>query len=387
MASGKKRNLLGLSLPPTVKEDAGDPMIFNVPEVSLEEKLMKMALSEPQKQRMHEWMTTKESIGSLNADNVEIIEQLGQGNGGVVNKLRHIPTNVIMAAKMVHLEVKPTIRNKILQELEILHKCNSPYIVGFYGAFTVNNDISICMEYMDGLSLDIIVQRSGRIHENITGKISASVVKGLSYLKDEHKILHRDVKPSNMLVNSRGEVKLCDFGVSGMLINSLANSFVGTRSYMSPERLNGSEYSVQSDVWSFGISLVEISIGRYPIPAPTKYEFMKIFNVSEEQVILPEGCAWPKENNPSTPITSPGELAIFELLEYISKEDPPFLPLGIYSSDIVQYTAKCLKKNALERPNLKQLKNEPFYLKYENVEDNFEVVEWINKILNSSSTS
>lgn len=225
-----------------------------------------------------------------------------------------------MAAKMVHLEVKPTIRNKILQELEILHKCNSPYIVGFYGAFTVNNDISICMEYMDGLSLDIIVQRSGRIHENITGKISASVVKGLSYLKDEHKILHRDVKPSNMLVNSRGEVKLCDFGVSGMLINSLANSFVGTRSYMSPERLNGSEYSVQSDVWSFGISLVEISIGRYPIPAPTKEEFMKIFNVSEDQVILPESCAWPKENSPSTPITSPGELAIFELLEYISKE-------------------------------------------------------------------
>jgi mitogen-activated protein kinase kinase 1 len=59
------------------------------------------------------------------------------------------------------------------------------------------------------------------------------VLKGLSYLRDKHAIMHRDVKPSNILVNSRGEIKICDFGVSGQLIDSMANSFVGTRSYMS----------------------------------------------------------------------------------------------------------------------------------------------------------
>lgn len=105
----------------------------------------------------------------------------------------------------------------------------------------------------------------GKLKESRVGRIAVAVIRGLSYLKDEHKILHRghyiffssnhkiavccsigsrwrflakfflfisDVKPSNILVNSHGEIKLCDFGVSGMLIDSMANSFVGTRSYM-----------------------------------------------------------------------------------------------------------------------------------------------------------
>ena len=108
------------------------------------------------------------------------------------------------------------------------------------------------MEYMDGGSLDLILKKAGRIPEPYLGKITTAVsdktekitwkyntdivqqvLKGLSYLRDKHQIIHRDVKPSNILVNSRGEIKICDFGVSGQLIDSMANSFVGTRSYMS----------------------------------------------------------------------------------------------------------------------------------------------------------
>ena len=81
-------------------------------------------------------------------------------------------------------------------------------------------------------------------------------------------LFYRDVKPSNILVNSAGEIKICDFGVSGQLIDSMANSFVGTRSYMSPERLQGSQYSVASDLWSLGLSLLEMALGCYPIPPP-----------------------------------------------------------------------------------------------------------------------
>lgn len=67
------------------------------------------------------------------------------------------------------------------------------------------------------------------------------VLKGLSYLREKHQIMHRDVKPSNILVNSSGEIKMCDFGVSGQLIDSMANSFVGTRSYMSVSNIKTSK--------------------------------------------------------------------------------------------------------------------------------------------------
>ena len=79
------------------------------------------------------------------------------------------------------------------------------------------------------------VSRTANVERNGGHKwdIHTQVLKGLAYLRENHQIIHRDVKPSNILVNSRGEVKICDFGVSGQLIDSMANTFVGTRSYMS----------------------------------------------------------------------------------------------------------------------------------------------------------
>uniref|UniRef100_A0A9L0K5C6 Dual specificity mitogen-activated protein kinase kinase 2 n=1 Tax=Equus asinus TaxID=9793 RepID=A0A9L0K5C6_EQUAS len=201
--------------------------------VDLQKKLEELELDEQQKKRLEAFLTQKAKVGELKDDDFERLSELGAGNGGVVTKVQHRPSGLIMARKLIHLEIKPAIRNQIIRELQVLHECNSPYIVGFYGAFYSDGEISICMEHMDGGSLDQVLKEAKRIPEEILGKVSIAVLRGLAYLREKHQIMHRDVKPSNILVNSRGEIKLCDFGVSGQLIDSMANSFVGTRSYMS----------------------------------------------------------------------------------------------------------------------------------------------------------
>lgn len=191
-------------------------------------------MDDTQRRRIEVFLCQKEKIsGDLGDDDFEKLGELGSGNGGVVMKVKHKSSGLIMARKLIHLEVKPAIKKQIIRELKVLHECNFAHIVGFYGAFYSDGEISICMEYMDAGSLDLILKKAGRIPENILGKITAAVLKGLSYLRDKHAIMHRDVKPSNILINSSGEIKICDFGVSGQLIDSMANSFVGTRSYMS----------------------------------------------------------------------------------------------------------------------------------------------------------
>ena len=280
-----------------------------------------------------------------------------------------------MAKKMIHLEVKPAIKKQIITELRILHECNSPYIVGFYGAYNSDGEINMVMEYMEGGSLDLVMKKIGKIEEQYSRKITHAVLRGLSYLREKHKIIHRDVKPSNILVNSQGEIKICDFGVSGQLIDSMANSFVGTRSYMSPERLQGSQYSVASDLWSLGLSLLEMSFGMYPIPPPAPATLAQIFGptVAEEMgPPQPPGSAGPG-SNPRTPRTprSPAvtshinatggvhitakPMAIFELLEYIVNQSPPKLPSKVFSENMRDFVERCLKKNPSERPDLQTL--------------------------------
>ncbi|KAJ7403094.1 Dual specificity mitogen-activated protein kinase kinase 5 [Pitangus sulphuratus] len=143
----------------------------------------------------------------------------------------HVRSGKILAVKVIPLDITLELQKQIMSELEILYKCDSSYIIGFYGAFFVENRISLCTEFMDGGSLDVY----RKIPEHVLGRIAVAVVKGLTYLWSL-KILHRDVKPSNMLVNTRGQVKLCDFGVSTQLVNSIAKTYVGTNAYMASGR-------------------------------------------------------------------------------------------------------------------------------------------------------
>ncbi|XP_065571799.1 dual specificity mitogen-activated protein kinase kinase 1-like [Artemia franciscana] len=343
--------------------------------------LKELELDDVQRQRLVSFLMQKQNLGDLTEESLEKLGELGAGNGGVVTKVRHKTTGLILARKLIHLEVKPAIKKQILRELKVLHQCNSPFIVGFFGAFYSEGEINICMEYMDGGSLDLILKRVGRIPEQILGKITGSVLKGLVYLREKHKIMHRDVKPSNILVNTRGEIKICDFGVSGQLIDSMANSFVGTRSYMSPERLQGTNYSVQSDIWSLGLSLVEMAIGVYPIPPPDAQSLAAVFGskVSDDPENSSLPIRSPRSGQYGTGGSTPRPMAIFELLDYIVNEPPPKLPSGVFTNQFKDFVDRCLKKNPAERADLKSLMVHPWITKSEC--EQVDIAGWVSKTL------
>ncbi|KAL5612201.1 uncharacterized protein BROUX77_002357 [Berkeleyomyces rouxiae] len=264
----------------------------------------------------------------LRPEDLEIIKELGSGNGGTVSKVRHKKTGTVMARKVIHVEDNREVRKRIVRELQIMFGCHSDYIVTFYGAFLNDNgDVIMCMEYMDVGSLDRISRKFGPIRVDVLGKIAEATLGGLVYLYTKHHIMHRDIKPSNILVNSKGSIKLCDFGVSGELVNSVADTFVGTSTYMAPERIQGDRYTVKSDVWSFSLSIMELAIGKFP------------FDSGEQN--------------------SDGECApagILDLLQQIVHEPAPKLPKSdAFPSILEDMITKCLSKNPDDRPTPQEL--------------------------------
>lgn len=209
-------------------------------------------------------------------------------------------TGLVMAMKEIRLELDEAKFAAIIMELDILHRCISPFIIDFYGAFFQEGAVYICMEYMDGGSVDKLY--GDGVPEGVLRKITMSTVMGLKTLKDEHNIIHRDVKPTNILVNSRGQVKICDFGVSGNLVASIAKTNIGCQSYMAPERIasggvaqaganpGGGTYSVQSDIWSLGLSIIECAMGRYPYPPETYSNIFSQLSVSVQLHDRPAQC-------------------------------------------------------------------------------------------------
>lgn len=143
--------------------------------------------------------------------------------------------------------------------------------------------------------------------------------------------MHRDIKPSNVLVNSKGQIKLCDFGVSSELDNSVADTFVGTGTYMAPERIQGSPYTVKSDVWSVGLTLMELAIGKFPFHSGS--------NEGDDP-----------DDEPS------GPQGILDLLQQIVGEPSPKLPKSdAFPLILEEVIDKCLRKDPRERPTPQEL--------------------------------
>ncbi|XP_011506178.1 PREDICTED: dual specificity mitogen-activated protein kinase kinase 7-like [Ceratosolen solmsi marchali] len=269
---------------------------------------------------------------------LEHLGELGNGTCGHVVKMRHKPSGVVIAVKQMRRSGNADENKRIIMDLDVVLKSHDcPYIVQCLGCFITESDVWICMELMV-TCLDKLLKRSRQaIPEDFLGKVTVATVKALSYLKEKHGVIHRDVKPSNILLDETGGVKLCDFGISGRLVDSKAKTrSAGCAAYMAPERIDPPDptkpdYDIRADVWSLGITLVELATGVFP------YRDCK---------------------------------TDFEVLSRVVQDDPPSLPSdALFSAEFQSFVSCCLTKNYKQRPKYNKLMEHPFIRKYEAQQD------------------
>ncbi|XP_003385734.1 PREDICTED: dual specificity mitogen-activated protein kinase kinase 6-like [Amphimedon queenslandica] len=264
------------------------------------------------------------------------VSEIGRGQFGQVNKMTHMVTGKVMAVKRIRVTPDQAKSKSLLMEWKVpKNSVECPYTILFYGAFFCENDVWICMELMDR-SLEelyhlVYDKLKESIPELVIGKMALSTLKALTYLHDKLNVMHRDVKPSNILINQNGEIKLCDFGIAGELVDSLAKTDIGCRPYLAPERIDEPqhEYDHRSDVWSLGITMYEIAMGEFPYPVDTLR-------------------------------------SIFGLIEMIVKGSPPRLTSDRFSGEHKDFVAQCLTKSRDSRPRYKDLNAHSFIQTIEN---------------------
>ena len=182
--------------------------------------------------------------------------------------LLHKPTQKMVAVKSFRVNLDDDRRKAMITELRTLHESKCPYVVNCYGAFFADGaTIRVVLELMDGGSLDCKKNKNLPWKEENIAAVASQASTGLHYLHDVLRVVHRDVKPSNILCCLQtGMVKLSDFGVSGRLGESGAEctSWVGTATYMSPERIRGDGYDYKTDCWSLALTLLEFAFGKFP---------------------------------------------------------------------------------------------------------------------------
>eukprot|EP01117_Protostelium_nocturnum_P007038 TRINITY_DN2523_c0_g1_i4.p1 TRINITY_DN2523_c0_g1~~TRINITY_DN2523_c0_g1_i4.p1 ORF type:complete len:1020 (+),score=365.09 TRINITY_DN2523_c0_g1_i4:65-3124(+) len=199
-------------------------------------------------------------------DVFELEKCIGQGAYGSVFKALQKETGYVLAIKQVPAGDTP---EDIEKEIAVLKRCKDTNIVSYLGCFTRDGKLWILMEFCGCGSLADLLKHmkkeSKTMNERQLSSILTHVLNGLMYLHDVG-IVHRDLKPANILLNSSGEAKLADFGVSTQLTNTLAKALttIGTPLYMSPEMIEGNQYDYKADIWSLGVTVIEVCTGKIP---------------------------------------------------------------------------------------------------------------------------
>ncbi|KAG2378643.1 hypothetical protein C9374_008282 [Naegleria lovaniensis] len=248
------------------------------------------------------------------------LKPIDEGSTGVVMLGTHIKSNIKCAVKKI--EIQQTTKLETLEnELAMMESCSHSNIVQYMGAYHHDHHLWISMEFMDGGKLTDILYKT-ILREDEIAYVLRECLKALKYLHDSNK-MHRDIKSDNVLVNSKGEVKLADFGFCVELTTrkEKRKSTVGTPYWMAPEVIRAIEYGPNVDIWSLGIMALEMAEGEPPLI----------------------------------------ELPVLRALFIIATQPPPTLrEPHRWSSNFSDFLSRCLVKDPAERASATELLEHPF---------------------------
>ncbi|XP_010541851.1 PREDICTED: serine/threonine-protein kinase BLUS1 isoform X2 [Tarenaya hassleriana] len=222
----------------------------------------------------------KQRTYSANPKDYKLMEEVGFGASAVVYRAIYLPTNEVVAVKCLDLDRCNSNLDGIRRESHTMSLIDHPNVIKSFCSFVVEHNLWVVMPFMAQGSCFHLMKAAypDGFEEAAICSILKETLKALGYLHKQGHI-HRDVKAGNILLDDNGEVKLADFGVSACLFDNgdrqrARNTFVGTPCWMAPEVLQpGSGYNSKADIWSFGITALELAHGHAPF---SKYPPMKV---------------------------------------------------------------------------------------------------------------
>ena len=302
-------------------------------------------------------------------------EEIGRGSFSIVYKGYSLFNNNVYALKLINLPADLNIRANIYEEIKILKSIAHQNIIDCIDTFESDSLIIIVMEFCTNRDL-LYYCKNNKMDEEKTKSIMKQFLNGVQYLQSHH-ILHRDLKPQNILVNDDEVVKISDFGFAKVSAsNDLSLTLCGSPIYMAPEIIKYKKYNNKTDIWSIGIIIFQLIFGITPYPKALNH-LQLIYLTDNEPIVFPN----------TTPISA----SLTDLLQRILVKDPKiridwvdlFNHPWFHKNENLTFSSYILIENYIDKP-IQQ--SQPININYVKNKENFDTHNEVYNILTNDTT-